>query len=128
MFASGLKILNTGDIFTDRGNVASADFSAGDLTKDGAWHDLDLSGIIPAGTKRVMLRVQIIALATIGVMKVKTKGNAQDVNVDIASMETNGFPENTTLLVVPDADGIVEYWMTNVTYITVLVTVAGWTV
>ncbi len=128
MFASGLKILNTGDIFTDRGNVASADFSAGDLTKDGAWHDLDLSGIIPAGTKLVMLRVQIIALATVGVMKVKTKGNAQDVNVDIASMETNGFPENTTLLVVPDADGIVEYWMTNVTYITVLVTVAGWTV
>lgn len=128
MFASGLKILNTGDIFTDRGNVASADFFAGDLTKDGAWHDLDLSGIIPAGTKRVMLRVQIIALATIGVMKVKTKGNAQDVNVDIASMETNGFPENTTLLVVPDADGIIEYWMSNVTYLTVIVTVAGWTV
>ncbi|KKM23496.1 hypothetical protein LCGC14_1614660, partial [marine sediment metagenome] len=104
------------------------DFFAGDLTKDGAWHDLDLSGIIPAGTKRVMLRVQIIALATIGVMKVKTKGNAQDVNVDIASMETNGFPENTTLLVVPDADGIIEYWMSNVTYLTVIVTVAGWTV
>lgn len=116
----------TGLSYIDRDNVAAVDFSAGSLTADGAWHILDLSSIIPTGTKLVMLRTSIIALATIGVLKVKTNGNADDINVDISSMETNGFPKYDTLWVKPDADGKIEYWYTNVAYVARTITVGAW--
>jgi len=117
---------SVGHKWTDRGNVASADFIKTDLTTDGAWHSLDLSSIIPVGAKLVMLRTNIIALATIGVMKIRTNGNANAFNIDVSGMETDGFPKWDTLWVVPDASGIIEYWCTNVSYITITVTVGGW--
>lgn len=115
-----------GSKFTNRQDPATSDFNQGTLTHDAAWHEMDLSSIIPAGTKLVMLRVQLIAVPTIGVMKVRRNGNTNDVNTDVASMETVGFPELRTLWVVPDADGKVEYWFTDVTWIAIAVSVAGW--
>lgn len=115
-----------GSKYTDRDNVASVDFLSGDLTKDGAWHELDLSSIIPAGTKLVMLRTLVIGLATIAALKVKTKTNADDINVDVSSMETTGSPKEDTLWVKPDADGVIEYWLSAVSYVTITLTVGGW--
>lgn len=117
---------SAGDKFVDRGNVTPVDFSAGSLTADGSWHELDLSSIIPVGTKLVMLRTSMIAIATIGVLKVKKNGLANDINVDISSMETDGFPKFDTLYVVPDADGKIEYWYTNAAYAIRTITVGGW--
>ncbi|GAI13049.1 unnamed protein product, partial [marine sediment metagenome] len=35
------------------------DFDAINFTQDGAWHELDLSGIIPVGVKAVSVRIKI---------------------------------------------------------------------
>lgn len=43
----------------DRGEVASPDFTYGDFTHNNAWHDLDLSSIVPKGAVRVILNVSI---------------------------------------------------------------------
>jgi len=41
--------------FEDRGDPAVYDYDKNDLTKDGAWHDLDLSGIVPENAKAVFI-------------------------------------------------------------------------
>jgi len=48
--------LTTG--YVDRGSVSSADFTQAGLTADGNYHDLDLSSIVPAGAKAVLLQIQ----------------------------------------------------------------------
>ncbi len=114
--------------YIDRGSPATPDFDSGDLVKDADWHSLDLSGIIPAGAKLVALRTMVMGLATIGVLKVKKNGELTDTNIDVSGMETNGFPKYDTLWVTPDADGVIEYWLTAVAYISITVTVGGWIV
>lgn len=39
--------------FVDRGDFDTTDFGGYDFNQDGDWHELDLSGIIPAGAKGV---------------------------------------------------------------------------
>lgn len=44
--------------YYDRGLFNGDDFSQADLIADGSWRDLDLSSIIPVGTKAVHLHVR----------------------------------------------------------------------
>jgi hypothetical protein len=43
--------------FVDRGDPAGYDYAASDFTKDGNWHLLDLSAIVPAGAKAVLVNI-----------------------------------------------------------------------
>jgi len=58
MYASGSKI-SGGHIIVYRGTVPKPDFEAGDITIDGAYHDLDLSGIIPAGSFAALISTNV---------------------------------------------------------------------
>ena len=48
-----------GETFIDRGEVADFDFRVGDFTKDGAFHTLDLSGIVPVGVTQLELAIAV---------------------------------------------------------------------
>lgn len=63
-----------GMITYNRGDVDNADFNKTTLTADGSYHDLDLSSIIPAGTKFVQLEVSIIGFAAGKDVRFKEKG------------------------------------------------------
>lgn len=45
--------------YVNRDGMAAADWTIGDFTTDGAWHNLSLAGKVPAGCKAVVLRVDI---------------------------------------------------------------------
>lgn len=51
--------------YVNRGDVAAFDFSTGSFTKDGNWHLLDLSAIVPpeAAGKEIHIRVDVTATA-----------------------------------------------------------------
>ncbi|GAH45435.1 unnamed protein product, partial [marine sediment metagenome] len=42
-------------VFVDRGDPAAYDYAKEDLTIDGAWHDMDLSGIVSEKAKAVFI-------------------------------------------------------------------------
>lgn len=45
--------------YVDRGDSTNWDFVQTDFIQDGVWHDLDLSSIIPEGTRVVHLLVLV---------------------------------------------------------------------
>jgi hypothetical protein len=45
--------------YFDRGDTSAWDFTIGDLTVDGDWHEIDLSSIVPDGATAVSLKVNI---------------------------------------------------------------------
>jgi len=57
---------NTGFVtsnYIPRGIVGAYDFTLGNFTRNGAWNDLDISGIIPAGVRLVHLKFNLKATA-----------------------------------------------------------------
>lgn len=113
-------------IFVDRGDPAAVDFAVGDLTKDGAWHDLDLSGIIPAGASGVLLRVLISANALHKIVFIRKKGNANDENSFLAITGAAGVLLANDGVVPLPASRILEYNITVAVWVTLNFTVAGW--
>jgi len=53
--------LSVGDTYTTRGDQSAFDFTKNDFTRDAGWHDLDLSSIVPAGTKLIRVKLRLYA-------------------------------------------------------------------
>lgn len=53
-----------GLVFTPRAIVSAYDFGSGDFTKDGAWHDLDISAIVPVDAVLAQLKVRVKGTTT----------------------------------------------------------------
>ena len=73
--------------FIDRGDDNTWDYDIDDLTTDGAWHDLDLSGIVAEGATAVLLRVAYVNDAIGRAIFFRKDGNVNELNV--AEVETH---------------------------------------
>ena len=118
------KLANYG--FVDRGDPSSEDYVATNLTKDGAWHDLDLSSIVPAGTKLILLRVGVVHSTGGQRVRFRKNGISNDMNTgDVWAPNTNPFTAD--ILVCCDGDRKIEYFASSTgTWSTLNVTVGGW--
>lgn len=95
--------------FVDRGDPAAYDWDLTDLTIDGAWHDLDLSGIVPAGAKSVLLSLYVKATAINKSLTLRKNGNVNTVNsAGIIPPVANVFYRNDST-VACDTDRKIEY-------------------
>ena len=115
-----------GGAMVDRGDPATPDFVDTDLTTDGAWHDLDLSGILPAGNITVLLRIVGNIAAGGKTVRLKTKGNTNDANAFLAVSSISGVVFGADATVVVDAAEKLEYKTSNDSFTTLDITVAGW--
>ena len=112
--------------FIDRGDPAAADFDQTGLTYDNAWHDLDLSGIVPANAVAVAFLVvnKVNAIGT-GTW-IRQKGNANDFNLYLQIHQV----ANTFLVtdgVCPiGSDGLLEYKFSPIPYTGTQITIKGW--
>lgn len=113
----------TGTQFVDRGDPAASDYDETDLTADDAWHDLDLSGIVDAGATAVLLRVRLQARTKS--LLFRENGNSNAANVAALETGEGGSLQRGDLLVVPDANGVIEYKLSGAVT-AVDITVAGW--
>lgn len=112
--------------FVDRGNFSGTDFYQGDFTRDETWYDLDLSDIIPAGAKAVLVCIKMGASATGAQVKFRTKGYADEgnmVHIIVAEANVNEYNE---VWIIPDSDGIISYaiWPTSGLYLNLFI--RGW--
>lgn len=110
--------------FINRGDPAADDFTAG-LTQDNAWRDLDLSDIVPAGAKAVLLRVTLAGTAGTDKVTFRRNGNTNANNVNWCAVIVDTVAHKFDAIVALGGGALIEYAMTaGVT--SYAITVAGW--
>lgn len=110
----------------DRGDPALVDFAIGDLTADGAWHDLDLSGIVPTDQRFVLLAVVIANSSINRLLQIRKKGNANIPNASIQNIQVANVALSSDCTNPISQDGFLEYNLTAGGWIIINITVKGW--
>ncbi len=97
------------DAFNDRGDPAVYDYDKDDLIKDGAWHDLDLSAIVPAGAKAVLVVGHVGSILYDLKISFRKKGNIYEINH--SEMETlRADPDRCRMLICAvDTNRVLQY-------------------
>jgi len=117
---------NTEKTFIDRGDPAVYDFTQATLTTDDTWQDLDLSTIIPAGAKAVILRVCVNNSTPETGIYFRKKGNVNAINMGQILAQTSNVWNESDIIVALDSTRHIEYNATNTTWAGILILVKGW--
>ena len=112
--------------FVDRGDPAARDFVTGDFTTDGNWHDLDLSGIIPAGAKGICFICYIKDDLAAVFIDFRKKGNVNEENKSTIRSEAAGLWRYEDLTCAVSTDRKIEYKSTVTTFDFIRMTVKNW--
>lgn len=75
----------------DRGNVENIDFTLPFFITDNAWHDLDLSAIVPAGARFVLFHTYIKNFTVGKAFYIQTKGNPDAHNISRIEAQISGL-------------------------------------
>lgn len=110
----------------DRGDVAAYDYTAGTLTADGAWHDLDISGIVGIGRRKVLFQGFLEDNAGGKKMLMRTKGNTNEINVASAITQVAAKQCDRNVFVYTDVNGIIQYKIEVATWASIDVVIRGW--
>lgn len=122
--SSGITV--AAGVYVDRGDPAVADNATGEFTKDDAWHNYDLSSIVPAGAKTILIRVLAATTAAGHQFALRKEGNSNAINMAQVRTQVANVVISQDLIVSCDANRVLEYFATNATWSTLNVTVAGW--
>jgi len=112
-------------IYVDRGDPSSWDFTVANFTTDGNWHDLDLSSIVPGGTKLVHMRIRLCTPSLAGI-NFRKKGNTNAVNIATMKTQVASVYYYEDFFVPCDANRIIQYLANDVSWTAIDVTVRGW--
>jgi len=113
-------------MFVYRGDPAAYDFVKTDLTTDGAWNELDLSAIVPAGAAAVMLSAHLEGAAVDWTIDFKKNGQANDINHGGMQTIRANVERHRSTIVAVDADRKVQYKADDETWTTLSLVVRGW--
>ena len=114
-----------GMIFVDRGDPAGSDWTQAGLTMDNAWHDLDMSGVVPAGTKAVLVRICTKSAGVGDYLQIRKKGNANALNVITCKTIVAAVQQWVDGTVFCNGDRKVQY-LASVAFTNILITIGGW--
>jgi len=113
-------------MYVDRGDPAAMDYVKTDLTIDGAWHDLNLSAIVPAGAKAVLLRTSLQSGAATDKIRYRKNGNTNEINAcGCESLRANVARTRLGVTAI-DANRVIEYNADNIAWTTLELVVRGW--
>ena len=117
----------TPTVFTDRGDASAPDHTQATLTIDSAWHDWDLSGIVPAGATSVLIRALVSNATAASAIWLRKNGQSNTVNSATLRATAPAQTVVADLVVACDANRVIEYYVGNLgTYDDIDLTVAGW--
>jgi len=115
-----------GTQFVDRGELGTFDYTIGDFISDEAYHDLNLSGIVGAGERLVMIQVQAAAIVAGATVFFITKGHTLYNNRAGLIIPSDMAPEEQTMWIKTNESGIIQYMLFNTTWLYCNVTIRGW--
>jgi len=112
--------------FVDRGDIVFPDYADPSLVKDGAWHDLDISGIV--GAKKCLVLLSFCITATLANKKacIRTKGNVNYSNVVNLYTQAANTKKQCDIWVFTNSSGILEYYFDSTTWGGINITVRAW--
>ena len=113
-------------MYVDRGDPASVDFVYTDLTRDGAWHDLDLSSIIPTTARAILIELDIESAHTDNHFLFRKDGNTYNINHTGAVTKANNKDQHKTCIVATSNTQKVEYKADTATWSLIDIVVRGW--
>lgn len=116
----------SGGTFVYRGNSGGEDFDAADLTADAAFHTLDLSAIVPAGAKAVLLGVLLDPASTSNAVLSFLHGDSTDTVSDIRIVARSGASDGGAIIVPLNDSREIQYSASNVSYDLIRITIHGW--
>jgi len=110
----------------DRGDNNGFDFGVGDFTKNGSFHTLDLSAIVPANTKMVYMRVDVASDNTAANGYFRKLGNSYVQNAARLTTPVVSVTFTYHVWVFCDVDRNVEYNFSAVTWSEISLIICGW--
>lgn len=113
-------------IVFDRGDPPAPDFSGADLISDNAWHEKDLSSIVPAGVSGCFLTVGIRSGFVNERIQIRQAGNNFGYNVLIQRTQVADQVINADGPVFLGPDLKIEYLLTVGPFAIKQITVKGW--
>lgn len=114
------------EMYVDRGDPAVYDKVKTDLTIDGAWHDLDLSSIIPAGAKAVLLKTRLQSANPGDAIRYRKNGNTNEINVcGCEALRANVIRTRLGITSI-DVNRVLEYNADNIAWTLLDIVVRGW--
>lgn len=113
-------------VFINRGDKNVNDKTTDDFTKDGAWHDLDLSAIVPSGASSVVLKIKGQTTVAPGALVFRKNGNTGGETVSGLFTQVINRPTLASVFVALDANRIVEYLASALTWTVLDLCVVGW--
>jgi len=113
-------------MYVDRGDPAAYDYDKDDLTKDGAWHDLDLSHIVSVCTKAIFIIGHVEGNGADWTIMFRKKGNVNEVNH--GGMETlrANVERHRSSIVACDTNRVIQYKVDDQAWTTLDLSVRGW--
>jgi hypothetical protein len=104
--------MGIGAVSADRGDPASDDFTS--FTQDTAWHDIDLSAIVPVNYRFVLLRFRGLSSNQTGYAIVfRRKGNVNSINNAFVLAAALGTWVYKDILVSCDTNRKIQYQINN---------------
>ena len=100
--------------YVPRGDAAAIDFVLGDLTDNGAYNDLDLSGVVPVGAVAVLLRVGLQGDSNNKKARFRRNGNSNDHTVSVQETVVADVNQYAEHVIACDANRIIEYKLNTV--------------
>jgi len=113
--------------FVDRGDPSGYDKAVGDFTADAAWHDLDLSAIVPAKAKAIYLRITIQNDTLNESVSLRKNGNTDVYGARLCRCQVVNQAFDNYLLIPCDTKRVIEYQASNGgTWAAINFVVLGW--
>lgn len=115
--------------YVDRGDPATNDYGMGDFTRDGAWHMLDLSAIVPAGAVAVHLTGSFAAIGVQASIEFRKHGNVNLWNKCLQYIYVSWFTTAFEFVCALDSQRRIDYrfWTQEMgNYQATDMTVKGW--
>lgn len=122
----GIQVEEAGMKYVDRGDPSSPDFTV--FTFDNAYHDLDLSSIVPEAGANHPVHLFIRGQTSVppDVIRFRKKGNVNTLNQGGLWVPVSGLASyNGDLLVTMDANRVIEY-VASASASGIYVLVRGW--
>lgn len=112
--------------YVDRGDSITFDFATDKFTRDNAWHDLDLSSIVPENTQAVNLFLLIKSTAANKTFMLRRRGYTGWGSVFQAHTQVANISYSTACVLAVDSDRKIQYKVKDTTVSIIELTIRGW--
>jgi len=121
-----LKLIPPSSALVIRPQYTSEDFTLPDFNNDNAWHDLDLSGIVPDKAYAVVVNLRLRAIGATESTRWRTKGSTTEIGAVKAGTPPVSSYRWHQLIIACNSDRVIQYRNSAGAWTAVDFNIYGW--